>query len=295
MDFKKWKYGLHKLSQGEINHLDFPDGILLNVLPVECSLDSIIEMQKVLYMMQNYTSRFTFEIWKDDNGFSFYFFSSSKSVEGMLKGQLNAVYPHIMIKRANRSIPVLKEGEYISAGSLVLRGIELNLKHSDNFRYEPLRHILEAMNSYNSKIIVQILFERLRRISKDKRIILEQKYGDDRFFRDTKVPVLKCLIRIIAASKEGYKARESCEHVARTFSVFDTDKCRLSQKMVSYPFFRNSLSQLVSINLRAFPIFSNKFIASVPELASLVHMPVGAKNCGVEYSESSLAPSNLHW
>ena len=292
--FKEWKYGLHRLSQGEINCLDFPEGVLLDVGPIECSLDSMVEMQKVLYMMQNYSCRFSFEIWKD-KGFSFHFFSSSKSAEGMLRGQLNAVYPRVKIKRAERSIPVFKEGDYVSACSIVLRGVEMNLKSSDGFRYEPLRHILEAMNSHGSRVLVQVLFEKLRRIPKDKRIVLEQKYGDNLFFRDVGIPVLRCLVRVVAASKDGFLARESCEHVARTFSIFDSDRCRLYPKVVSYPLFRNSMIVLASVNLREFPFLSDKFMASIPELASIVHLPVGAKNCGVEYSEPSLAPSKLPW
>ena len=248
----------------------------------------------VLYMLQQYSARFSFEIWKDD-AFSFHFFSSAKSVEGMIKGQLSSVYPQVVVKRSKTSIPLFKDGDYVSSCSLVLQGVELNLKRPGDFRYDPLRHILEAMNGHDSKMIVQILFERLRRIPKDKRIALTQKFGDDLFFRNVGVPILKCLVRITAVSKDGFKARESREHVARTFSVFDSDKCRLSPKIVSYPVFRNSLSILASVNLREFPIFSKQFMVSLPELASIVHLPVGAENCGVEYSESSLTPSNLPW
>jgi len=292
LTFKDWKYGLHRLSQNEINCLDFPDGFLLDVVPSECSLDSMIEMQKVLYMLQNYSGRFSFEIWKD-KGFSFHFFSSTTSVEGMLKGQLNSVYPQVVVKKSKSSNPALREGDYVSSCSLVLHGVELNLKCSDDFRYEPLRHVLEAMNGHDSKMIVQILFERLRRIPKGKRIVLEQKYGDDLFFRGVSVPVLKCLVRIAAVSNDGFKARESCEHIARTFSVFDTDRCRLSPKIVSYPVFRNSMGALASMNMREFPFFSERFMISIPELASLVHLPVGAENCGVEYTKPSF--SNLQW
>jgi len=190
--FKEWKYGLHKLSQNEINCLDFPDGFLLDVVPAECSLDSMAGMQKVLYMLQNYSGRFSFEIWKD-KGFSFHFFSSTTSVEGMLKGQLNSVYPQVEMKRSKANIPTLREGDYVSSCSLVLHGVELNLKYSDDFRYEPLRHVLEAMNGHNSRMIVQVLFEKLWKIPKDKRIALTQKYGDDLFFRGVSVPVLNRL------------------------------------------------------------------------------------------------------
>lgn len=292
--FKEWKYGLHRFSQKEINCLDFPDGILLSVVPAKCSLDSMVEMQKVLYMLQNYSGRFSFEIWRD-KGFSFHFFSSLKSAEGMLKGQLNSVYPQVEIKRNGRNLPNFKEGEYVSACTLVLSGVELNLKRSDDFRFEPLRHILNAMKSHDSKILVQVLFERLKRIGKEKRIALEQKFGDDLFFRGVGIPVMKCLVRIVAVSRDGFRARESCEHVARTFSVFDSDRCRLTPKMVSYPVFRSSLGILASVNLREFQIFSERFMVSAPELASMVHLPVGAENCGVEYTQPSLSSSNMPW
>lgn len=290
--FKEWKYGLHRLSQNEINCLDFPDGFLLDVVPAECSLDSMAGMQKVLYMLQNYSGRFSFEIWKD-KGFSFHFFSSSASVEGMLKGQLNSVYPQVVVKKSKANIPALREGDYVSSCSIALNGVELNLKCSGDFRYEPLHHVLEAMNGHDSRIVAQVLFEKLWKIPKNKRIALTQKYGDDLFFRGVGVPVLKCLVRIAAVSNDGFKARESCEHVARTFSVFDMDRCRLSPKIVSFPIFRNSMDVLASMNLREFPFFSERFMISIPELASLVHLPVGAKNCGVEYSKPSF--SNLQW
>ena len=292
MGFKNWKYGLHRLSQDEINRLSFPDGILLKVVPSETSLDSMIGMQRVLYMLQQYPSRFSFEIWKDKS-FSFNFFSSSKSAEGMLKGQLSSVYPQVIIKRSEMNIPSIKEGDYVSSCSFVLNGVEFNLKHPEDFRYDPLRHILEAMKRHNSKIVVQILFEHLRKIPKNKRIILTQKYGDDLFFREVGIPVLKCLIRIIAASEDGFKARETCEHIARIFSVFDTDRCRFHPNIVSFPIVRNSYSVLNNVTKRRFSILSNSFMISVPELTSMVHLPIGAENSGVEYAQPSLSPSYL--
>lgn len=294
MDFKSWRYGLHRLSQEEINRLGFPDGVLLEIVPADASLDSMVGMQKVLYMLQQYSARFSFEIWKDE-GFSFHFFSSSESVEGMLRGQLSSVYPQVVVRRSKTSIPLFREGDYVSSCSLVLHGVELNLKCSGDFRYDPLRHLLEAMNGHESKIIVQVLFERLRKIPKDKRIVLTQKYGEDLFFRDTKIPILKCLIRITAVSEDGYQARESCEHISRTFSAFDSDRCQLVPKIVSYPVFRNSMGALASMNLREFPFFSERFMISIPELASMVHLPVGAESCGVEYVKPSLAPPHLPW
>jgi hypothetical protein len=191
------------------------------------------------------------------------------------------------------SITNINKGEFVSACSIVLNGAELNLKSSEIFRYDPLRHILEAMKKGNSKMFVQILFERIRKIPKDKRIILAQKYGNTLFFRGIRIPVLKCLIRIAVFSEEGYRARESCENVARAFSVFDSDRCQLMPNIVSYPILWDSYSALKRMTRREFPLFSDSFMISVPELASIVHLPVGVESCGVEYSKPSL--SSLPW
>ena len=216
MGFKDWRYGLHKLTQKEINNLGFPNGILLEVVPPYSSLDSMVGMQRVLYLLQQYPGRFSFEIWNGEK-ISIRFFCSSGTVEGMLKGQFSSVYPNVVIRRSKSSMFDLKEGEYVSTCSLVLHGVEMNLNRSGDFSYDPLRHLLEAVNSNGCKIVIQVLFEKMSKIPKNKRIILEQKYGDDLFFRGNKIPVLKCQIRIVAVSKDRFKARESCAHIARTF------------------------------------------------------------------------------
>jgi hypothetical protein len=285
---RDWRYGLYRFSQEDIERLDFPRGALFDVVPVESSLDSMVGMQRVLYMLQQYPGRFSFEIWKDKN-ISLHFFTSSKSAEGLLKGQFSSVYPQVVVKRSENSIPSMKEGDYVSSAYIVLKGVEFNLKRPDNFSYDPLRHVLETMNSHDTSMVVQILFEKLRKIPKDKRIVLTQKFGDDLFFRDVGIPVLKCLVRIVTVSEDGFKARESCEHVARTFSVFDSDRCHFFPKVVSFPLIRNSMSILASVTKRVFPLFSNSFMLSVPEMASMVHLPVGAGSCGVEYSKPSLS------
>ena len=88
---RNWRYGLHRLRKDEIN-FGFPDGLLLGVEPPKCSMDSLLGMQRVLYMLQQYPGRFSFEIWKD-KALSFHFFSSKNSAEGLLNSQLNSVYP----------------------------------------------------------------------------------------------------------------------------------------------------------------------------------------------------------
>lgn len=291
--YNRWKYGLQQPSQFDLNKLGFPEGVLFDVVPSEASHDSIVGMQKVLYMMQNYPGLFSFEIWKDKK-LSFHFFSSSKSAEGMLKSQLLSVYPQSNVKRSKTNLPSVIEGEYVSSCSMKLIGSELNLRCPDDFHYDPLRHIIEAMKNNDSKIIVQVIFERLGKIPKGKKVVLSQKYGDDLFFRDIRIPLVRCLVRVCSISDKSYKAFESTEHVARTFSIFDSDKCQLVPDMLHFPLLKNSLKMLSNINRRKFPTFSNSFLVSVPELASLVHLPTGGIP-GLDYVQPSLSSSNFSW
>jgi len=282
---RNWRYGLHRLRQGEINRLGFPDGILLKVEPAKCSMDSIIGIQRVLYMLRQYPGRFSFEIWKD-NALSFHFFGSKNSVEGLLTSQLNSVYPQVNIERAERALPEISEGEYVSCCTLGLFGPELNLRCAEDFHHEPYHHILEALNGAD-KVMVQILFEGLRKIPKDRRVFVLQRYGDI-----ARAPLFRCLIRIASISRDGYDAWESCEHIARTFSVFDSNSSHLILKILSFsiPCLRDSYRFLKSMVRRNFPLFSRDFMVSTPELAAMVHLPVGAEDHGVDYSKPALAP-----
>ena len=279
---RNWRYGLHRLKEGEIN-FGFPEGLLLGVEPLKCSMDSLLGMQRVLYMLQQYPGRFSFEIWKD-NALSFHFFSSKNSAEGLLNSQLNSVYPQMKIKRDGRSLPELKEGEYVSSCILRLYGPELNLRCAEDFHYEPYNHIIEALNGAD-KVMLQALFEGLRKIPKDRRVFVLQKYGNIE-----RAPLFRCLIRIASFSGDGHKAWESCEHIARTFSVFDSGSSHLMPDMLSFPFVRGSYQFLKSMVGRRFPLFPKGFMASAPELASLVHLPVGAEEHGVDYSKPGLLP-----
>jgi hypothetical protein len=286
VNLKNLFYGAHQLSAGDISGLEFPEGILLDVAPSQAGLDSIIGMQKVLYIMQNYPGRFSFEIWKD-KGFSFHFFSSAKSAEGMLRSQLRSIYPQCEVRLAKTNLPSLIEGEFVSACSLRLFGTELNLRCPSDFRYDPLRHVLEAMNVSGAKFIIQVLFERVRKIPKKKMVVLAQKYGE---MAETgaRIPISRCTIRVASFSSDSYKAKESVAHIARIFSVFDSERCRLVPRF-SFPLVEGPLSILKSMNARRFPLFPKSFLISVPELASMVHLPVGAESSGVRYAEPSLS------
>jgi hypothetical protein len=286
MGLGNWLHNIHQLSQKDISSLGFPDGVLFDVAPSQAGLDSITGMQKILYMAQNYAGRFSFEIWKD-KGFTFHFFSSARSAEGMFRSQLRSVYPQCEVRLAKTNLPPFIAGEFVSACSLSLYGTELNLRCPEDFRYDPLRHVLEAMNMGGAKLFVQVLFERVRKIPKKKMVILAQKYGE-MVETGARIPLLRCAIRVASVSSDAYRARECMAHVARVFSVFDSERCRLVPQFNMLA--GGPLRALKSMNARRFPLFPKRsFLLSVPELASLVHLPVGAEGCGVRYAEPSLS------
>jgi len=282
------EFGLRQLSEKDIGRLGFPDGVLMEVVPSSTNLGSIAGMQKILYMLQNYPGRFSFEIWKDKH-VSFHFFTSSKSSVGMLKSQIMSVYPQSEIRKDKASMPSLTEGEHVSSCSVALFGSELDLRCPGDYHYDPLRHVLEAVNGTDAKVLVQILFEGVRKIPKGKTVVLAQKYGS--FNSGLKPPVLKCLVRVSCFSSNGSEAWESMKLVSRVFSVFDSNRCRLVPR---HPFFASSLRILKSMNRRAFPFFQNGFLVSVPELACMAHLPCGGIH-GVEYSQPSLSEPNFSW
>lgn len=284
--FKEWYYGINRLFEGEISGLGFPNGTLLEVKPSFSSHGSMTGMQRVLYLLQQYPGRFSFEIWKD-KGFSFRFFTSSKNAEGMLRSQILSVYPQSEISLSKENLPSVKEGDYVSACSLDLIGAKLSLRCPGDFHYDPFRHVTEAMDSHDSRVVVQVLFERLRRVSRQQAAALAHKYGD-LSEREVRVPALRCLIRVAAFSDNMVKARESMEHVARTFSVFDSDKCKLIPDLKFFPIYRTSYWEVTSMNRRDFPMFSDAFMVSVPELTSLAHLPMGWIH-GVRYAQASLS------
>ena len=278
---------MYRLERRDIQKFSFPGGLLLKVTPGESSLRSMEAIQRVLYMMQRYPARFSFEIWKDDK-FSFHFFSSSSNVEGMIKAQLKTIYPQAEVKRSKNPIPNFREGDYVSAGNLVISGLELNLRRPEEFHFDPLRHVLEAMNQHDGVSMVQIMFEKLRKIPEKKKIVLAQKYSEG---RGISLPLLRCSVRIVTSSSDGKAARESCEHISHTFSAFDSEKCRLFPKLVSFPLIKNSFDILCNVSDRTFPLFGKDFMISIAELSSMVHIPVGSGSSGVRYNSPSLQPN----
>lgn len=265
IDFiKKWMHGVHRLSRQEINTIR--NVRLLKAVPTKVGINNLKILEEVLQILHRSKSRFSFEIWKDKE-IEFYFHASREEDERDLALQLNSVYPSLEVKQALYSIPEFKEGDYISGGILEFTGQPFYLKTLDNFNYDPIVHILDAIDS---SCIIQILFKPISKILEIHNDV-------------SKLPLFDCSIRVIAFSQEYEKARNSCYRILNSFSAFNSHVAQLEPKMISFPLVRNSYDLLKIISERRFPLFS-KFTVTSKELASFVHLPINAEEHGVRYA-----------
>lgn len=288
---REWVHGLYRIKGQEINRLKFPEGVLLKLEPPEGCDTNMVEMQKALYVLWHYPGRFSFEIWKD-KGIEFYFFSSRKTAEGVLKSQLDAVYPQVHIQRAEKNLPEITPGEIIACSYLKLYGQELSLRCAEDFRRDPYHHILGAVRNFQGKAMIQILFEPLRRIPKDKLAIVVQKYRTI-----ARVPLFRCLIRIMVATGNEEAAKDGCDAISTAFTVFDTGRAQLHPVplSLSFPLINSPYPFLKKMNERKFSLLRRGFMISVPELATFVHLP-SEKIGGVQYHRAELEPpSHIEW
>lgn len=268
---KKWAYGVHRLSKQEINTIRYVR--LLKAVPTKVDMNNLRIIEEVFQILHRSKSCFSFEIWKDKE-IEFYFHASREEDEKELALQLNSVYPNLEVEQALYSIPEFKEGDYISGGVLNFKGQPFYLKKLDDFNYDPIVHILEAIDS---GCIIQFLFKPTRKI-------LEIDNGKSKHpLFNPRLPLFNCSIRAIAYSQEYEKARKSCERILNSFSVFNSHMAQLEPKSISFPVFRDSYGLLKSISKRRLPIFS-KFIVTSKELTSFVHLPINAEDHGVRYA-----------
>lgn len=272
-EIRKWKSGVHRLSKQEINTLWHTR--LLKVVPSNVPITNLKIMEEVFQVLHRSKSHFSFEIWKDKE-IEFYFHASKKKDEGELALQLNTVYPNLEVGQAMHSIPWFKDGDYISGGLLEFRGQPFNLKKLEDFNYEPLLHILEAINS---GCMIQVLFKPTVRV-----LEIQSSLSKVPLF-NPRLPVFSCSIRAIAYSPDYEKARKSCERILNSFSVFNTFVAQLEPKMISFPILRNSYGLLRKINKRKMPF--SKFLVTSKELAAFVHLPIGAEDHGIRYARPS--------
>jgi hypothetical protein len=247
---RRWRYGVCRVPKeklGKIKNLE-----IVRFMPSKTSFSNLKIMERILNLIHRRKSTFSLEIWHKED-FGFYIHATKREDLEEFLFQLNTVYPSSKMEFARYSTPEL-DG-YLSGGCLVLKGQEFGLKTLDDFDYDPLVHIIEAIDT---DCIIQILF-------KPARYVVETVQG--------KFPVFKCRIAVIACSDDWIRARKACERVLNGFSVFSTHVSQLEPKTISFPVFRNSYSLLKGVMKRKFSIFPRSFLVTSRELASFGHFP----------------------
>jgi hypothetical protein len=242
---RKWRYGVCELKK-----TSFPYVRMLRVVPTRVDLNQLKIMEEVFKIIHKRKSVFSFEIW---NGEEFYFHSSKKEWEGELVSQLNTVYPGLEVEATRFSMPELDR--YICGGSLSLKGQPFHLKTLEDFDYDPLIHVIEAIDL---KCIIQVVFKPYRKI-------LEiHNNGSEH-------PIFACAIRVITSSNDYKKARKSCEKILNSFTIFNSTITQLEPKIISFPLLRDSHRLLKQVAKRKLPWFS-KILMTSKELAGVVHL-----------------------
>ncbi len=272
-EIRRWAYGVHRLSKQDINTLWHVR--LLKAVPTKVDMNNLKIIEEVFQILHRSKSRFSFEIWKNKE-MEFYFHASKGEDERELVLQLNSVYPNLEVEPAMHSIPWFKEGDYISGGILEFKGQPFNLKTLDDFNYDPIIHILDAIDS---GCMIQIMFKPTIKILE----VFDGKSKNPLF--NPKIPIYNCSIRAVAYSPDYDKARKSCERILNSFSVFNSHVAQLEPKMISFPLFRSSYRMLRNINKRKMPSYKSPVTSK--ELASFVHLPIDAEEHGVRYARPS--------
>lgn len=293
---KNWRWGVQKLDQGFINGLKMKDGEILEVRPSKEDFGSLKKMQRsfytdlekverFLYVMQRYDSEFSFEIWKEEE-FRFFFYSSEAKHLDALRKQLKAVYPEAEVRRPEFVVPEFRPDLWISSAVIELAGNLSSLRNFRAFHYDPLIHLLDSMEELD---LIQVLFKPLSRETLKE---LSGRYGEDFPKKIRESASYECLIRVHSLAENPKTARLSCEHLSTSFSVFDSFRAQLVSSPVSFyiPGIYSSKKKLKDFVKRRFPILSKTLILNLPELASIVHLPIGGEKHGVKYSRKRFKP-----
>ena len=275
-----------------------PRGKLVCAVPSPKDTPKLAFVSNLLLPLQTLKKPAGFEIWAFRNKVSFCLFSEDARKIGAIKSQFNAVYPNARFVDAEFNFIPLNPGGYLCSVCLDLEFPYCCIKPLEQFEHDPISFLLEAMDS-NSSAMLQVMFKPrenrpkyLQKLAKRLGKLEPGKYEDvmAEASRKLEMPCFDVLVRMSAGSGNPYTARETAEAMANAFAVFNGKYAGFKPKPVRFPVLRSSKSLFKKIVKRSLSRFDSTFILSVPELASLVHLPVGVKIAKVSYSYSGQLP-----
>lgn len=164
--------------------------------------------------------------------------------------RLSAVYPSSKLEFSKKAFPEAKG--YVASGFLKLEGSFLGLKTLEDFDYDPLVHVVSAIRN---QCIIQFLF-------KPENLVIETFSGD--------YPIFKLRIAVSVFSDKWKEARDECEIVLRSFSIFNG---YAKLKPVLSSMLRSSTAIFKRIVKRKLSFFEGFKITS-QALAAIAHFPI---------------------
>ena len=286
---------MHKITSKDLDSIEKaePRGFLAQAIPYVEDKPEVYSIFDALVPFHDFKKPVSFEIWSFRKQKSFYFHAPKEQMLEMIRSSFNAVWPNAIFKKPKDLFIPLQSGHYISAATMQLEYHYCPMRALDSFADDPLRYLIEAMKT---DAVLQVMFkpEKIsdRLLAKLQQQLRSQAYDNirDEVLEKLSAPCFRALIRAITVSEKASEARQAIEIVTNAFSVFSGTHARLKAKIVSFPI-RNSFGAFKKTIGRSFPrFFSRKsFILSIPELAALVHMPIG-RIPGVRYSYGAQLP-----
>ncbi len=244
---RRWINGVNEFSPDSFRHLKFPE--VVRFIPSETSFSNLLLLEEALKILWSKKATYSIEIWKEED-LEFYLSSNRFEKLGELAYRLSAVYPSPKLEYPKKAFPEAKG--YVASGFLKLEGSILGLKTLEDFDYDPLIHVISAIRN---PCIIQFLF-------KPERTVIETFSGE--------YPLFRLRVAVSAFSEKWKNARDECERILRSFSVFN-GFAKL-KPVLSSPV-RNSRDIFHRIAERKLSIFEGFRIMS-SSLAAIAHLPL---------------------
>lgn len=169
---------------------------------------------------------------------------------------------------ATKALFPITAGDYVCCSWICLKDL---INELEFFTYDPLSHVIEAMDESS---ILQVIFQAYK--------------------QEVNLPYFKALVRLAVISSNPFRSRQVIESISNSFSAISQF---FKPKLISFPILVNSFLILKLIAKRKFPRFYSleklkTFVLPLPQLSTLVHLPVGIESPKVSYSAARqlLAP-----
>jgi len=295
---QNWRNGVRRITERDVERLVRikSKAKLLEAIPSKLDkpqLSAVSNFLLPVYSLlasRKFKATLGFEIWSYQNSISFYLLSNDSRALDQVKSQLNAVHRNAIFREPElRFLPI--EPTYVAGAWVYLDYYLFHTKTLDAFSYDPLSHILEAMQC---DAVLQLVFKAHKLSKKQAKMLENATISNDveeEIVGKLTSPFFKVLIRAVAFSQDPNKARQVVEQIANAFAVFNGSYAVFRPLVISHPILSSSLSLLRKMVQRKFPRFYSlelrkTFLLSLPELATIFHLPTDVEAYTVKFTSA---------